>query len=393
MPVKYELVIKGGRVVDPQQGIDDDRDVAITGDRVAAVDPTIDAGPETEVIDARGKLVTPGLIDVHVHVYSGVSHYGIEPDPHCLRQGATTVYDAGSSGADTFAGFKKYVIDVSATRIKAYLHISSQGMLNPDIGELTDLRYADVARAVRMCEENRDDIVGIKIRMSRALVGENGLESLKRAREVCDATGLSLMVHPNGSPVSFARIMDELRAGDVCTHCYHSSDTGILDDDDKVRPEARRAAARGVLFDVGHGQGSFVYSVADAALAQDFRANTISSDLHRYNLHGPVYSLATTASKFLQLGWTLNEVIEKVTSGPARTRGVLGKVGTLKPGACADVAIFELQTGTFEFRDAKDELRIGEQKLVPVLTLRDGKPYAPDDGHPHHPHQPHHHHH
>lgn len=376
----YDLIIKAGRLVDPFQGIDGRRDIAITGEQIAAVEKSIEADQATEVIDASDKVVTPGLIDIHVHVYTGVSHYGIEPDPHCLHHGATTVYDAGSSGADTFPGFKKFVIDVSATRIKAMLHISSMGMLNPDIGELTDLRYADVKRAIQMCEDNRDDIVGIKIRMSKKLVGDNGMEALKRAREVCDATGLPLMVHPNGSPLSFKTMMDELRAGDVCTHCFHASDTGLLDKEGKVRKTARRAEEKGILFDVGHGQGSFVYDVAESALAQGFRPGTISSDLHTYNLHGPVFNLATTASKFLQLGWSLSEVLERVTSAPARAMGTEGELGTLKPGNCADVAIFELQEGAFEFLDARGNMRIGEQKLVPALTLRAGKQYLPVHG-------------
>jgi len=376
----FDLIIKGGRVVDPSSGIDGVRDIGIRGERVAAMEEEIDANQAQEVIDAAGKVVTPGLIDLHVHVWWGVADMGIEPDPNCVRRGATTVYDAGSAGADTFGGFKKYVIDVSATRIKAFLHISSQGLLDPNIGELTDLRYADVKRAVRMCEQYRDDIVGVKIRMSRGLVGDNGREALKRAREVCAATGLPLMLHPNNSPLSLKEMLAEMRAGDIMTHCYHASDTGVLDAGGKVRKEARKALEDGIRFDVGHGKGSFAFEVAEAALAQGLRPGTISSDLHKYNLHGPVYDLATTASKFLLLGWSLAEVIEKVTVAPARAMGMENEVGTLRPGAWADVAIFELRTGTFEFMDAMGKTRLGEQKLVPALTLRAGKKYAAKGG-------------
>jgi len=376
----FDLIIKGGRLIDPFVGIDGVRDIAIHGERVAALEQEIDAAQAADVIDAGGQVVTPGLIDLHVHVWWGVAHLGIEPDPHCLRHGATTAYDAGSSGADTFPGFKKYVIDVSATRIKAFLHISSQGQLSRDIGELTDLRYADVKRAVRMCEDNREEIVGIKIRMSRDLVGDNGVEALKRAREACDATGLPLMVHPNASPLSLKQILAEMRVGDIMTHCFHASDTGVLDGDRKVRREVHRALEDGIHFDVGHGAGSFSFEVAESALAQGLRPGTISSDLHRYNLHGPVYDLATTASKFLLLGWSLEEVIEKVTVAPARAMGMEGEIGTLKPGAWADVAIFDLRTGAFELMDAYGETRIGEQKLVPALTVRAGKTYAVEGG-------------
>jgi dihydroorotase len=377
MAENIDLVVKGGRLIDPHQGIDGIRDIGIRGERIVAVAEEIDPGMEVEVIDAGGKLVMPGLIDLHVHVWWGVAHLGIEPDPHCVERGATTVFDAGSSGADTFPGFKKYVIDVSATRIRAFLHISSQGQLSADIGELTDIRYADVKRAVEMCEAHREDIVGVKIRMSRGLVGDSGREGLKRALAVCEATGLPLMVHPNESPLSLEEMLGEMRAGDILTHCFHDSNTGLLDGDGRVRPIARRALKQGVLFDVGHGAGSFSFAVAEAALEQGVMAGTISSDLHRYNLHGPVFDLATTVAKFLLLGLSLEEVVEKVTVAPARAMGMLGEIGTLQPGSWADVAVFSLESGDFEFADARGETRPGERRLVPELTLRAGKVYRP----------------
>ncbi len=377
MPAPYDMLIKGGTVIDPAQDLHAVRDVALAGGRVAAVDDEIYEETAQTVIDAAGYLVTPGLIDLHVHVWWGVSHYGVEPDPTCLARGVTTVYDTGSSGADTFPGFKKYVIDASATRVKAFLHVSSQGLLSPGIGELTDLRFADVSRAVRMCKEHKDDIVGVKIRMTRSLVGENGKEGLKRARQVCDATGLPLMIHPNASPVSFEDMMDELRPGDIVTHCFHQSDTGILDDSGAVRPAARRAAQNGILFDVGHGQGSFAFDVAEAAMSQDFPPGAISSDLHVYNLNGPVYDLVTTVSKFLVLGLSLDQALEKVTAAPARAMGMLGEIGTLCPGARADLAILELNSGSFVFTDARDRTRSAEQKLQPVSTIAGGRLYAP----------------
>ncbi len=378
MPAPYDMLIKGGTVIDPAQDLHAVRDVGIAGGRVAAVDDEIYEETAQTVIDAAGYLVTPGLIDLHVHVWWGVSHYGVEPDPTCLARGVTTVYDTGSSGADTFPGFKKYVIDASATRIKAFLHLSSQGMLSADTGELTDLRFADVGRAVRMCEEHKDDIVGVKIRMTTNLVGENGKEGLKRARQVCDATGLPLMIHPNASPVSFEDMMDELRPGDIVTHCFHQSGTGILDDSGAVRPAARRAAQNGILFDVGHGQGSFAFDVAEAAMSQDFPPGTISSDLHVYNLNGPVYDLVTTVSKFLVLGLSPDQALEKVTAAPARAMGMLGDIGTLSSWRDGGPCHPRTQIGQLRFLRCTGIGPVpAEQKLQPVSTIRGGRLYAP----------------
>ena len=286
-------------------------------------------------------------------------------------RGATTVYYAGAAGADTFPGFKKYVIDVSATRIKAFLHIARQGQLNADIGELTDLRYADVDRAVEICDQYKQDIVGVKIRMTRGLVGENGREGLKRARAVCEATGLPLMLHPNESPLSPAEMLGQMQAGDILTHCFHRSETGVLDKDGRVRPEARKAVEQGVLFDVGHGAGSFSFEVAEEAMRQGLRPGTISSDLHHYNLYGPVYDLATTLSKFMVLGWSLEEVVAQATVAPARAMGVLGEIGTLAVGACADVAIFDLQSGVFDFEDSARWLALSSGLIYMQETLID----------------------
>ncbi len=376
MANKLDLVVKGGHVLDVHQGIDGPRDIGVRAGRVVAVEQELDAR-QAQVVDARGLLVTPGLIDLHVHVWQGVANLGIEADPHCVRRGATTVYDAGSAGSDTYEGFQKYVIDVSATRIKAFLHISSQGQLNRDIGELTDLRYADVESAVKTCERYRDSIVGIKIRMTKNLVGGNGREGLKRARAVCEATGLPLMLHPNDSPLSLEEMLGQMKTGDIMTHCFHQSATGILDAESRVRPEARKAVESGILFDVGHGAGSFSYRVAEAAMAQGLLPGTVSSDLHKWNVEGPVYDLATTVSKFMLLGWSLSAAVEKVTVAPARVMGMLGEIGTLIPGACADIALFAVREEPRELVDALGEKRLGERWLQPVKTLRAGRVLEP----------------
>ena len=215
---QYDLLIKHGTLIDPENGnVDAHLDIGISGDRIARVADEIFEEEAATVIDASDVFVSPGWIDLHVHVWDGVADLAIPGDPNCVGKGVTTAFDAGSAGADTYPGFQKYVIDVSATRFKAFLHISSQGQLTRNIGELDDLRYADVDRAVKMCEAYKEDIVGIKIRMSRNIVGENGKEGLKRAREVCEATGLPLMLHPNASPLSLSDMFDEMRAGDIMT--------------------------------------------------------------------------------------------------------------------------------------------------------------------------------
>ena len=375
----YDLLIQGGTLVDPAQGIHARRDVAFAHGVVAAVERNIPAAQAVQVIGASGRLITPGLIDLHVHVFEGVSHYGIAPDPTCLAHGATTVVDAGSAGADTFPGFRKYVIDASETRVLAQLNISSMGMLSASIGELDDLKWADVSKALQTIEKHHDVILGVKVRLTRdTIVGKNaGLTPLFRAREAADAAGLPIMVHPqNAWCDSLDDILAVMRQGDILTHSFHGMSHGILDEDGKIRTSVRTARERGVIFDVGHGQGSFSWRVCEAALAQDFLPTSISSDLHVYNLNGPVFDLATTVSKFLHLGLSLDDVFARVTAIPAEVIGMPGKIGTLAEGAWGDAVVFDLEEGEFAMADSKGETRLGHQRLVPRVVIKGGKVYA-----------------
>ncbi len=368
-----DLVLRNGLLVDPSQGLCERRDIVLRDGKVFAVGQRLEADANAEVFELHGRIVTPGLIDLHVHVYAGVSHYGVLVDPSCLQAGSTTVVDAGSSGAQTFPGFRRYIIDVFVTRVLALLNVSSQGMLTPEVGELEELRYADVKRAVRVCEENRDVILGIKVRLTPALVGENGREALLRAVEAAQATGLPLMVHPNEADMPLGDILSELREGDILTHCFHGRSNGILDERERVKPGVRKAAERGIFFDVGHGRGSFSFDVARKSLAQEFYPATISSDLHRYNIEGPVHSLAATASKFLHLGFSLEEVVARITQVPAMLIGYGGVLGCLQPGACADVAVFDLREGRFELQDCEGEIVTADRELVPVMVIKGGQ--------------------
>jgi dihydroorotase len=366
------MLIRGGTVVDPSQGLHAPRDVRLAGGTVAEIADGLAPAPGEEIIDARGLLVVPGLVDLHVHVFWGASHYGIEPDPHCLGSGTTTVVDAGSAGAHTFLAFRRYVIEVARTRILPFLNLGATGMISPAVGELEEIRHIDAAAALRTIEAHRDLIRGIKIRLSRDLVGANAKLALATARTVSEAARLPVMVHVGDTPIPLTEILDELRAGDVVTHCYHGHAEGILDDRGQVQPAARRARSRGVLFDVGHGRGSFSFAVARRALAQGFPPGTISSDLHVYNLHGPVFDLATTLSKFLHLGLSLDEVVELATAAPARVIREDAALGTLRPGAAADVSLLELREGPAELEDSVGERVTAARSLRPKGVVRGG---------------------
>jgi len=389
----YDLLLKGGMLIDPAQLIHSVQDVAFVDGRVAGLGTDLAPTQAAEVIDCTGRIVTPGMIDLHVHVFWGVSYLGIEADPNCIAKGVTTAVDAGSAGADAFPGFRRYVIDVSETRLLALLNIASQGMLTAGMGELFDLRYASVPRAVAMIEKHRDVIMGVKVRLTKdTIVSEaSGLRPLYLAREAADTVGLPIMVHP---PAAWCDSLDEIlgvmRSGDILTHCFHGMDCGILDAEGKVRRAVYDAIERGVIFDVGHGAGSFKWDVAERALKQGVQPQTISSDLHVFNVNGPVYDLATTVSKFLSLGLSLDEALRKVTATPAEALRMSDQIGTLKVGAWGDAVVFELRDGSFELQDSDGQVRVGTQKLAPMTVIRAGKIYRGQQGlKGHHIHSPH----
>ena len=371
----HDLLIHGGTVIDPATGTHAPRDVAVSGGRITAVGEDLSTTDAAAVIDATGRFVVPGLIDLHVHVYPGVADLSVEADPTCLGRGATTVVDAGSSGANTFPGFRRHVISASEGRILAYLNISATGQIDPFLGELHDLRFADPERAARVAAANPDVIVGFKVRVSEMLAGPNGLAGLDRALEAGRATNLPVMVHIGGTPFGVEEVLGRLRPGDVVTHSYTGwNPGGIVSDAGRVVAAAGEARARGVRFDVGHGAGSFTWPVAEAALADGFRPDTISSDLHRFNVASPVHDLATTLSKFLLLGLSLDDVIAMATTAPAAALGPAGRdLGTLAVGAEADVTILELEDGRIELVDSAGTVRIAERRLVPGAIVRAGR--------------------
>jgi dihydroorotase len=377
---KYDLLIKGGKLVDPTQEISENRDIAISGAKVAKLAQNIPESEALHVLKAHGKIVTPGLIDMHVHVYDGVAPLSIPADPNHIARGVTTVVDAGSAGANTFPGFRKYVINQVDTRVFAMLNISvvGQSTLSRDNawGELLDLRYANPKLTAATIERHRDVILGVKIRLSQSIAGEHDLKALGMAREAADAVKLPLMVHIGASFSPIKDIMAMLKKGDVVTHSFRGSDGGILDDNGRVLPSVHQALARGVHLDIGHGAGSFSFDTAEKALEQDVLPGTISSDVHQWNVNGPVFDLATTLSKFMHLGLTLDQVVERATKNPSMIHGQLNGLGTLKVGAEADAAVFSLDEGDFVFTDALSATRIGHQLLRPVATVKGGHLYG-----------------
>ena len=376
----YDLLLKNGTLVDPTTNLHKIGDLGVTGSLISAVLDAKSGAEARRVQDVSGLYVMPGFIDLHVHVFSGVTHYGIDVDPTCLGRGVTTALDAGSAGALTFPGFRRFIIDVSQTRLFALLNISALGLVpnamsGVRMGELEDLRYVDVKEATRVIEANRDKIFGVKIRLSDNLAadGQNEMPALLRAREAADAVGLPLMIHTPLSSLSMKQVLNELRPGDVLTHSFHGHRCGILDSEMKVLPEIRKKVDEGLLLDIGHGQGSFTYEVARAAMSQGVIPHTISSDLHAYNLNGPVFDLATTINKFLHLGMELDEAIRRVTTTPAEFLKMEDEIGTLKDGAIADIVVVEMVEGSFEMTDAFGETETSGYQLEPRYIFRAGQ--------------------
>jgi dihydroorotase len=372
------LDIAGGRVLDPGRGIDATATVSIADGVITGVDVTGGGdgarglAGDRQVIDAAGLLVIPGLVDVHTHLFPGVSHYGIEPDAHCLGRGVTTAVDAGSSGAQTFPGLRRYVIERSRTRVLAFLNIAVQGMISRLVGELEDIRWASPGQAIARARENPDLIVGIKVRLGYQMVGNDPAPALRLAREAAGALGLPLMVHVIDMRPALDWLLPYLGRGDVVTHCFHGNEGGILGAGGRVLPAAVTARERGVLFDVGHGEGSFAYRVARSALAQGFSPDTISSDLHAHNVAGPVFDQAVTLSKLLHLGMHLEDVIRAATSTPAAAVRREARIGALAVGRDADVSVFELREGSWPLPDAAGATETVERLLVPRMVIRAG---------------------
>ena len=361
---RYDLIVKGGRVIDPSQRIDRVADVAVRGGRIAAVQPNIAAAEAAEVLDARGKLVTPGLIDLHVHVGAP------ELTPATLlRDGVTSMVDAGSAGADNIDALVR-VAEQAPNRVRIFLNVARTGVTAQ--GELLDIAAADVDAARRAIARHRDRVVGIKVRLSQTVAGDHDLEAVRRARQA--AGPLPVMLHVGQTFSPLPKILELLNPGDIVTHPYSPPPHGILDDAGHVIPEVGAARRRGVRFDVGNGRTAHItWETAETATRDGFWPDTISSDITGPGRTFRVFDLPTVMSKFLLLGMPLNETIACVTNHAAANVSAFKGLGTLRPGAPADIAVLELREGDFEFVDNIDGKRTGHRKLFTSAVVMNGK--------------------
>jgi dihydroorotase len=371
-----DLLIKGRTVIDPGQNLHTPLDAAIKDGKILELSPDIPAARALRVVSAKGKIVTPGLIDVHVHVFEGVGPTGLNADQYCLGRGVTTAVDAGSTGYADIAGFRQYVIKPSATRVYALVDIGARGTILGLIGNYANLDWVNAQLTARAAESNKPDVVGIKVRLSREITGSNDLEILKRALEAAKISHLPLMVHVGDSYSPLPEILVQMRKGDVLTHCFTGRPHGPLDATGKIIPEMLDCRQRGVLFDVGDGGPHLDLDVAEKCLQQNFLPDTIGTDLGGLSYNGPVYDLVTELSKFLLLGLSVDQVIERVTIKPTRMFNFGVELGSLRPGAVADITILEVREGSFLFTDSTGKKRTGRQKLQSAAAVRAGKLYV-----------------
>jgi dihydroorotase len=392
----YDLLIAGGHVVDPANGLDGPADVAIRGDRIAAVARSIPADNAAHIIDAAGRLVTPGLIDLHTHVFRGADYFGVDADSLAWRSGVTTWLDAGSAGGFRMPAFAEHVVRPAGVRIRALINISYLGLAGLNYDEYCNPRALNIEVLNYVARDYPDLVVGIKARIGKEGVCYPGLRPLRKAIEAAEITGLPIMCHISEAPPSVDRVLALMRPGDIVTHSYTGAGERLVDDRGRVRVAARRARDRGVRFDIGHGAGSFSFDSAEALAADAFWPDSISTDLHQLSVAGPnlvedqayigrvrgdgspQLTLLTVMTKFIHLGWPVSDIIRAVTETPARMFGWTD-IGSLRPGALADVAILEVAPGEQELFDIYGNTRRIDRTFVCHATIVGGRQLRPVD--------------
>jgi dihydroorotase len=383
---KFDLLIKGGELLDPGQKLRGKRDIGMRYGRIEAVEADIPAARANRVLDASGKLVLPGLIDLHSHVYPYGSAIGIPADELVPFQGTTTMVSAGDAGANNFAAFRRYIMAQTRTRLYAFVHIANIGLAGFPEPELYHLGFAHPEEAGRTVAENADIAIGVKVRMSENVINQAGIEPLKRAIRACEIAGggARVMCHIGGvaTPQLMAEILDTLRRGDILTHCFSGFPniagkfTNIVQEG-KLLPQALAAKKRGVVFDIGHGGGSFDFTVAEAAMQQGCMPDTISSDIHVFSGNSPGMPYLTwVMSKFMALGFSLEQVVQMATAVPASLINRLPKHGSLAVGAPADATLVEVVQGPVEFVDTRNNKRSGKAYIKPLQAVLAGVPFG-----------------
>ncbi|MEM7423610.1 MAG: amidohydrolase/deacetylase family metallohydrolase [Pseudomonadota bacterium] len=379
--MSHDLILTGGHVICPAQGIDKTTEVGFRDGKVAALGDALERSGRTDVKDVSGHVVTPGLIDMHTHVYWGGTSLGIDAEDFCRTSGVTTAVDTGSAGPGNFPGFRRHVIEKSAVRILAYLHVSHAGIWgfseNVMVGESEDIRLMDPRAAAAVADANRDVIVGIKVRLGRHASGLNGMTPFEYALQTAEEVGMPMMVHIDEPPPSYEELVARMRPGDVLTHCFRPFPNSPATVQGTVKPSVRYARQRGVLFDVGHGKGSFAFKTARAMLANGFLPDTISSDVHALCIDGPAYDQVTTLSKFLCLGLDLSTVIKLSTENAGRALQ-RSDLGTLRPGSPGDASILRLDTGAFTYTDVVGEEMTGDRRICSAGVVLNGAWWHPE---------------
>ena len=382
-----DLLLKGGRVIDPSQGVNARMDVAVAGGVVSDMAADIDPAGARRVIDARECVVAPGLIDLHTHVYEGVNQNSINPDLAGVRSGVTTLVDAGSAGAYTFGGFPRYVVPQAVTRIFCMLHISRVGLsYQPDTSRREDI---DVEETVRVISENKPLIQGVKIRAIGPGVPRMGIEMVRLAKRAATEGGVRLMVHigdrtlaggDEGGATLTRELLPLLEAGDIVTHLFSGNPGRIIGEDGRVIPEVMEAQERGVFLDTAHGRQNFSFRVAREALEQGVRPQSISTDMTPPGRVNTVHSIAEMLGRFMALGFSLEDVIRMTTHNPAGALGMQDTLGSLAVGRAADISVLREETGDWVFHDTEGDTLRGDKAIVPVVTVKGGAVFAPDWG-------------
>jgi len=376
----YDLILRGGHVIDPSQELDAVIDVAFSVGKVAQIGAGLKADAETDVRDLSGFIVTPGLIDLHTHVYWGGTSLGIDAEDFCRRSGVTTTVDAGSAGPGNFAGFRKHLIERSQVRILAYLHISFAGIFafSPRVmvGESEEIRLMAPIDAMEVANANRDLIVGIKVRVGARASGRSGTVPLDIALQVANEVGMPVMAHIDDPPPTYEEVLARLRPGDILTHAFRPYPNAPVTAQGTVKQAVNEARRRGVLFDIGHGKGSFAFKTARAMLANGFFPDTISSDIHALCINGPAFDQVTTMSKFLCLGMPLADTIAASTANAAFALR-RPEFGSLKPGSAGDATILSVRNGRFDYVDVVGEHVTGEHNIASEGVVIAGRWWHP----------------